>query len=122
MQQPTVLGSIVGLLIVCIFLPAYSCYLRRYKPARYRGVWETVGSICATPQRTLRYSIALVLAIIVVIAISFLPPPVQGALARLLLPFVIIFFAVAFGRRLLQMESKAEELEKRLEDLEDRQN
>ena len=116
MQQPTLLGSIVGLLVVCIFLLAYSFYLRRYKPARYRGLWETVGSIHETPQRALRCFIALSFAIIVVIAISSLPSLVQGALARLLFPFVIIFFAVTFGLRLLKVEKKVEELEKRLED------
>jgi len=116
MQQPTLLGSIVGLLVVCIFLLAYSFYLRRYKPARYRGLWETAGSIHETPQRALRCFIALSFAIIVVIAISSLPSLVQGALGRLLFPFVIIFFAVTFGLRLLKVEKKVEELEKRLED------
>ncbi len=122
MQQPVFLGSIIGLLVVCILLPVYSYYLRRYKPARYRGLWEMMGNIHETPQRALRYSIALSFAIIVVIALSSLPRPVQGALARLLFPFVIIFFAVTFGLRLLKAEKKVEGLEKELENLKNKQS
>jgi len=79
-----------------------------------------VGNINGTPQRTLRYFIALFCVIIVAIAIHSLPLPVKGALAQLLFPFAIIFFAVAFGLRLLKVEKKVEGLEKRLEDLENK--